>query len=72
MKVNNKNKINQKKMEALFFKNLQKVGYRYVTNTKINLKNKMIVKAFQRHYLPNNITGKINQKTFKISHFLTG
>ena len=72
VKVNNKNKINQKKMEALFFKNLQKVGYRYVTNTKINLKNKMIVKAFQRHYLPNNITGKINQKTFKISHFLTG
>ena len=71
VKVNNKNKINQKKMEALFFKNLQKVGYRYVTNTKINLKNKMIVKAFQRHYLPNNITGKINQKTFKISHFLT-
>ena len=60
VKVNNKNKINQKKMEALFFKNLQKVGYRYVTNTKINLKNKMIVKAFQRHYLPNNITGKIN------------
>ena len=72
VKVNNKNKINQKKMEALFFKNLQKVGYRYFTNTKINLKNKMIVKAFQRHYLPNNITGKINQKTFKISHFLTG
>ena len=68
VKVNNKNKINQKKMEALFFKNLQKVGYRYVTNTKINLKNKMIVKAFQRHYLPNNITGKINQKTFKIAN----
>ena len=72
VKVNNKNKINQKKMEALFYKYLQKVCYRYVTNTKINLKNKMIVKAFQRHYLPNNITGKINQKTFKISHFLTG
>ncbi len=49
-------------MEALFFKNLQKLGFRYFTNTKKNLKNKMIVKAFQRHYLPNNINGKINQK----------
>ena len=71
VKVNSKKEINKKKMEALFFKNLQKLGFRYFTNTKKNLKNKMIVKAFQRHYLPNRITGKIDQKTFKISHFLT-
>ena len=30
----------------------------------------MIVKAFQRHYLPDYITGKIDQKTYEISHFL--
>ena len=71
VKVNSKKEINKKKMEALFFKNLQKLGFRYFTNTKKNLKNKMIVKAFQRHYLPNNINGKINQKTYKISRFLT-
>ena len=69
--VNSEIKTIPKKMEKLFFKNLQKFGYRYFSTTKKNLKNKMIVKAFQRHYLPNRITGKIDQKTFKISHFLT-
>ena len=69
--VNSEIKTIPKKMEKLFFKNLQKFGYRYFSITKKNLKNKMIVKAFQRHYLPNRITGKIDQKTFKISHFLT-
>ena len=57
-------------MEALFFKNLQKFGFRYFTTNKKKFNDVMIVKAFQRHYLPNYITGKIDQKTYKISHFL--
>ncbi len=65
-------KVYPKKMESIFFKNLKKLGYRYFCTTKNNYKNKMIVKAFQRHYLPNSITGKIDKKTFKISHFLKG
>ena len=69
-KFNNKVEVNTKKMEALFFKNLQKFGFRYFTTNKKNFNDVMIVKAFQRHYLPNYITGKIDQKTFKISHFL--
>ena len=69
--INSKTKINPKKMETLFFKNLKKIGFRYFSSNKSNLKNKMMVKAFQRHYLPNCITGKIDQKTYKISHFLT-
>ena len=69
-KFNNKIEVNPKKMEALFFKNLQKFGFRYFTTNKKNFNDVMIVKAFQRHYLPNYITGKIDQKTYKISHFL--
>ena len=69
-KFNNKIEVNPKKMEALFFKNLQKFGFRYFTTNKKNFNDVMIVKAFQRHYLPNYITGKIDQKTYEISHFL--
>ena len=66
-----KNEINLKQIEASFFKNLQKLGYRYFSIHKRNIKDKRIVKSFQQHYLPNNVTGKIDQKTYKISHFLT-
>ena len=69
-KFNNKIEVNPKKMEALFFKNLQKFGFRYFTTNKKKFNDVMIVKAFQRHYLPKYITGKIDQKTYKISHFL--
>ena len=71
VKTKSKLEVNPKKIEPLFFKNLQKLGFRYFSKNKRNLKNKMIIKAFQRHYLPNSITGKIDKKTFKISHFLT-
>ena len=71
VKTRNKIEVNPKKIETLFFKNLQKFGFRYFSNKKNNPKNKMIVKAFQRHYLPNCISGKIDQKTYEISHFLT-
>mgnify|MGYP001202826274 CR=1 FL=1 len=60
---------NQKKI--LFFKNLRKLGYNYFDIKKRNLKDKKIIKCFQQHYLPNNVTGKIDQKTYEISHFLT-
>ena len=63
--------VNKKKIELLFFKNLKKLGYRYFNIHKRNLTDKMVVKSFQQHYLPNNVTGKIDQKTYEISHFLT-
>ena len=69
-KNNDSVKVGKKKIEILFFKNLKKLGYRYFKIHKRNLKDKKIVKSFQRHYLPNNVTGKIDQKTFKISHLL--
>ena len=70
VKFNCKIEVDPKKIKALFFKNLQKFGFRYFTTNKKNFNDVMIVKAFQRHYLPNYITGKIDQKTYKISHFL--
>ena len=71
-KKNNRNKkVNTSKIESLFFKNLKKLGYNYFSVHKKSSNDKKIIKSFQMHYLPNNLTGKIDQKTFKISHFLS-
>ena len=64
-------KVNTSKIESLFFKNLKKLGYNYFSVNKKSSNNKKIIKSFQMHYLPKNVTGKIDQKTFKISHFLS-
>tara|TARA_X000001036_G_scaffold409610_1_gene420858 strand:- start:4 stop:711 length:708 start_codon:yes stop_codon:yes gene_type:complete len=64
-------KLNKKKMTLLFFRNLKKLGYRYFNVNKRKSEDKKIINSFQRHYLPNNVTGKVDQKTYKISHFLT-
>jgi N-acetylmuramoyl-L-alanine amidase len=59
-----------KKIKILFFKNLDKIGYRYFKINKRVKKDKLVVRSFQQHYLPQNVTGEIDLKTFKISHFL--
>ena len=61
---------NTKKIRFFFFKNLQKIGYRYFKSNKENSKDRKIIRAFQQRYLPRNVTGKIDEKTFKISGFL--
>ena len=58
-------------MEVIFFKNLQKLGYRYFSIYKRTIRDKKVVKSFKQHYLPKNVTGKVDQKTFEISHFLS-
>ena len=70
LKRQNNNNFIEKKRKFLFFKNLQKLGYRYFSIYRRNNKDKKIVKCFQQHYLPNNVTGKIDKKTLIISHFL--
>ena len=60
-----------KKKDIIFFKNLKKLGYRYFRVFKRNTSDKWVIRSFQQHYLPDNVTGKIDKKTFKISHFLT-
>ena len=62
--------FNKSDFESSFFKNLKKIGYRYFSISKRKPKDKRIVKSFQQHYLPKNVTGKIDLKTFRISHLL--
>ena len=64
-------KIGSKDIEIMFFKNIKKLGFRYFNIYKRNFNDKKIIKSFQQHYVPDNVTGKIDEKTYKISHFLT-
>ena len=63
--------LDKSKSENIFFKNLKKLGYRYFDSKKQNIKNKKIIRSFQQHYLPQNVTGKVDKKTLKISQLLT-
>ena len=60
-----------KKIESLFFNNLFKIGYRYFIVTKRTKNDRLVIKSFQQHYLPHKVSGKIDQKTLEISHFLS-
>ena len=61
---------NEKKKRFVFFYNLYKIGYRYFNVNSKRLNDKKIIRSFQQHFLPNKVTGKIDKKTLKISHFL--
>ncbi len=61
----------KKKIEKIFFQNIKKLGYRYFDVQRRSNKDKKIIKSFQQHYTPNNVTSKIDQKTFVISQYLT-
>ena len=63
--------INLKLKKTSFFKNLKKLGFRYFSVRRRSSKEKRIIKSFQQHYLPKQVTGKIDKKTLKISYFLT-
>ena len=63
-------KLDHKLIKKLFFKNLFKIGYRYFNKNRRSKKDTFIVKAFQRRFLQDNVTGKIDQKTYITSHFL--
>ena len=68
-KFKSKGQINKKNVKS-FYKNLFKIGYRYFDQNKRTSKDALIVKAFQRRFLPREITGQINEKTYIISQFL--
>ena len=70
-KSKKKLQVNKKKeIENLFFQNLYKIGYRYFDLKKRRVKDKLVIKSFQKRFLPKNISGKIDKKTFEVSHFL--
>tara|TARA_Y100001958_G_C21084174_1_gene439479 strand:- start:116 stop:838 length:723 start_codon:yes stop_codon:yes gene_type:complete len=63
-------RINRNKQKKLFFKNIFKIGYRYFSLTKRSKKDKKVITVFQQKYLPQKVSGIIDQKTYEISHFL--
>ena len=71
-KKNIKNiKIKEDKKRMFFFKNIHQIGYRYFSlKQKMINKDKKIIKAFQRRFLPKRVTGNLDQKTLKISYYL--
>ena len=69
--VNKKNYMNKTNYrQRSFFKNLHKIGYRYFSLNQSRKDDRLIISSFQRKYLAKEVTGKISQKTLKISHFL--
>ncbi len=63
--------IDSKLKRKIFFKNIYKIGYRFFNLSKHSKKDRIIIKAFQRRFLPKEIDGKITDKTLKISQLLT-
>ncbi len=59
-----------KNKRKFFFRNIFKIGYRYFSLSKHSEKDKMIIRAFQRRFLPKEISGKLTPKTLIISHLL--
>ena len=55
----------------IFFKNIFKIGYRFLNLSKKSKNDPKLIKAFQRRFLPKEVSGKITDKTLKISHLLT-
>ena len=55
----------------VFFRNIYKIGYRFFNLSKQSKKDRKVIMAFQRRYLPREISGKITDKTLKISQLLS-
>ncbi len=63
-------KLKTKILEKTFFLNLKKLGYRYFSLQRRTISDKKVIRSFQQHYYPENVSGKIDQKTYEISHLL--
>ena len=66
-----KKEIKSKAKRRIFFKNVHKIGYRFFNLSQKSNRDRKIIMAFQRRFLPNEVTGKITDKTLKISQLLT-
>ncbi len=69
-KIKKKQSNNSQLKIKIFYKNLHKIGYRYFKISQRHKNDCFVIKAFQRKYLPNFVTGKLNRKTMEICHFL--
>ena len=62
--------IDPKLKRNIFFKNIYKIGYRFFSKSIKSKKDRKIIMAFQRRFLPKEVSGKISDKTLKISELL--
>ena len=70
-KKNVNNKISNKgDLRNFFFNNLYKIGYRYFDKKKSSKSDLQVIKAFQRRFRQNKVTGLIDQESYQISHYL--
>ena len=65
-----KKEIKSEAKRKMFFKNVHKIGYRFFNLSQKSNRDRKIIMAFQRRFLPNEVTGKITDKTLKISQLL--
>ena len=65
--VKQRNKRISKKNKIIFIKNLYKIGYRQVSNNRVDNFNKILSFAFQRRFRPELINGLIDKECLLIS-----
>ena len=65
-----KEEIKSKAKRRMFFKNIHKIGYRFFNLSQKSNRDRMVIMAFQRRFLPKEVNGKITSKTLKISQLL--
>ena len=66
-----KKEIKSKEKRRMFFKNVHKIGYRFFSLSQKSKRDRKIIMAFQRRFLPKEVNGKITDKTLKISQLLS-
>ena len=58
-------KLGDSNKEIKFIKNkLKKIGYKCNENNNFDISLKLVIEAFQRRFLPENINGIIDDKVF--------
>jgi len=69
--ANNRNKIVLKKDKLIFFKYLKKIGFQIRFSIKKIKYEKKLIKAFQRRFRPENISGIIDRESLLIAKKLS-
>ena len=62
--------FDSKLRRKIFFRNIHKIGYRFFNLSQKSKRDRKIIIAFQRRFLPKEVNGKITDKTLKISQLL--
>ena len=69
--LNNRNKTVEKKNKLVFFKNLKKIGFQINFNLKKIKYEKKLIKAFQRRFRPEKISGILDEECLLIAKNLS-